>query len=122
MKVLLKFGMVGGLGFLTDLTILTVLFHLGGGPLSARIASFSCAVLVTFVLNRVVTFQARGQIFRQLMSYLSASFLGLLVNWAVYYWGLSFSTPQISLFFASAAAMVVNFLLYKFVVFPTNNK
>lgn len=119
MKVLIKFVLVGGLGFITDLVILTIMLQLGAGAIYGRVVSFSCAVLLTFFLNRRITFQSSGAISRQLFSYLSASFIGLLVNWIVYYFGLGFTSAQVSLGIASTLAMIFNFILYRYVVFGT---
>lgn len=110
---------MGGLGFITDLAILTIMLQIGAGAIYGRIVSFSCAVLLTFFLNRRLTFQSFGSIPRQLFSYLSASFIGLLVNWLVYYFGLRFTSAQVSLGIASAVAMIFNFVLYRYVVFKS---
>ena len=117
MKVIIKFALVGGLGFITDIAILTIMLQLGAGAIYGRVISFSCAVLLTFFLNRRITFQSIGPIPNQLFSYLSASFIGLLVNWFVYYFGLSFTSAQVSLGIASAVAMIFNFVLYRYAVF-----
>lgn len=117
MKVFSKFIIVGGLGFITDLAILTLLLYWGIGPLVSRGFSFSVAVLVTFFLNRNFTFQKSENIVRQFSSYIGASFAGLSVNWIVYVSGLNYLPAQIALAAGSVAALLVNFLLYRFFVF-----
>ena len=60
-STLLRFAVVGTIGFLVDGAILQALVSLGGwGPVPARFASFSVAVVVTWLLNRRFTFQATG--------------------------------------------------------------
>jgi putative flippase GtrA len=117
MKVFSKFIIVGGLGFITDLAVLTLLIYWGSGPLVSRAFSFSVAVLVTFFLNRSFTFQNSENIVKQFSTYIGASFAGLSVNWISYILGLNYLPAQIALAAGSVAAMLVNYLLYKFFVF-----
>lgn len=58
----LRFLGVGGIGLAVDLsvfTILTLLFSMG--PLTARIGSLAVATLVTWRLNRALTFERSGR-------------------------------------------------------------
>ena len=57
---LLRFGLVGCVGFVTDAG-LTILFHgsLGFGEAPARVLAFLMAATVTWWLNRQFTFQVR---------------------------------------------------------------
>jgi putative flippase GtrA len=57
----LRFLGVGGLGLLTDLTFFTVLLMLGTHPLLARPISLAIATLVTWRLNRALTFDRSGR-------------------------------------------------------------
>jgi len=51
-----RFAAVGGLGLLTDLAAFTVVAGFGHHPLAARLASLGIATLVTWRLNRLLTF------------------------------------------------------------------
>lgn len=57
----LRFLGVGGLGLLTDLAIFTLVVRLQVDPLSARLISLTCATLVTWRLNRALTFDRSGR-------------------------------------------------------------
>jgi putative flippase GtrA len=52
----LRFLGVGGLGLITDLSVFTALAAHGFHPLSARLLSLGAATLVTWRLNRALTF------------------------------------------------------------------
>lgn len=53
---IIKFSMVGVVGFLVD-AALVLMLHEHFGAYIARIVSFSCAVITTWVLNRTLTFK-----------------------------------------------------------------
>jgi putative flippase GtrA len=57
----LRFLGVGGLGLITDLGTFTVVFALGLPPLLARVVSLAAATLVTWRLNRALTFDRSGR-------------------------------------------------------------
>jgi putative flippase GtrA len=57
----LRFLGVGGLGLITDLGTFTVVLALGPHPLAARVVSLAMATLVTWRLNRALTFDASGR-------------------------------------------------------------
>jgi putative flippase GtrA len=57
----LRFLGVGGLGLITDLAIFTVLIVHGLHPLLARLVSLAVATVVTWRLNRALTFDRSGR-------------------------------------------------------------
>jgi putative flippase GtrA len=57
----LRFLTVGGLGLITDLGTFTIIFALGPHPLLARVVSLAAATLVTWRLNRALTFDQSGR-------------------------------------------------------------
>ena len=57
----LRFLGVGGLGLLTDLAIFTLVMRFRIDPLSARLISLACATMVTWRLNRALTFDRSGR-------------------------------------------------------------
>jgi len=56
-----RFLGVGALGLLTDLSIFTIIAGHGFNPLLVRLLSLSCATVVTWRLNRALTFDRSGR-------------------------------------------------------------
>jgi putative flippase GtrA len=82
----LRFALVGTVGFLADAGVLWLALHLGLGYFAGRAASFLCAVWVTWQLNRRFTFVAHqsGSAWREWWRYLVAMSAGGGVNYAAY--------------------------------------
>jgi putative flippase GtrA len=57
----LRFLGVGGLGLITDLAVFTLIIAQAPHPLLARLASLAVATLVTWRLNRALTFDHSGR-------------------------------------------------------------
>jgi putative flippase GtrA len=115
---LVRFGLVGAVGFAVDGGLLQLLVTFGGwGPITARLVSFPAAVLATWWLNRTVTFQERegGSLLASLGRYVLVSLVGTGVNFGIYT-GLVLASPFMAarpivpFAIASAAALVFNYL------------
>jgi len=57
----LRFLGVGAVGLLTDLTVFTILIGFAPRPLLMRLVSLAIATLVTWRLNRAITFEPSGR-------------------------------------------------------------
>jgi putative flippase GtrA len=57
----MRFLGVGALGLLTDLSIFMIIAGHGFNPLLVRLLSLSCATVVTWRLNRALTFDRSGR-------------------------------------------------------------
>jgi putative flippase GtrA len=57
----LRFLGVGGIGLVTDLTVFTLIHMAGAHPLVARAVSLAVATMVTWRLNRALTFDRSGR-------------------------------------------------------------
>lgn len=57
----LRFLSVGGLGLITDLAVFTLIIGHGVNPLGARAVSLAVATLLTWRLNRALTFACSGR-------------------------------------------------------------
>jgi len=57
----LRFLAVGGIGLTTDLCVFTVIATYGHHPLAIRVVSLAIATLVTWRLNRALTFDRSGR-------------------------------------------------------------
>ncbi len=116
-RQLAGFAVAGGIAFVVDAGVLTLgTAILGLMPEIARIPSFLCAVLTTWMLNRTLTFRTtRPPRIAEFLSYLSAMALGLAINYAVFVAvirasDLATAWPVLALVPATLAGMVVNFL------------
>jgi len=58
----LRFLAVGGIGLTTDLCVFTVIATYGHHPLAVRLVSLALATLVTWRLNRALTFDRSGRL------------------------------------------------------------
>jgi putative flippase GtrA len=56
-----RFLGVGGLGLITDLAVFTAIIGYGVPPLAARVVSLAAATLITWRLNRALTFDRSGR-------------------------------------------------------------
>ena len=113
----IAFCLVGSVGFLVDAGILSLLVRgFQVTPVVARFFSFPCAVLVTWYLNRTVTFSgyASTRVVQEWFRYLLVSTAGNLLNFIVYLLcitlsGFMYAFPETALVIASLVAMVFNF-------------
>ena len=112
-----KFTAVGAVGFLSDATVLILLTSCAGlSVFLSRGVSFSLAVLVTWILNRVWTFPERRSTHapRQLCRYAVVQLCGGAINIVAYVAVIAvtpqhFLAPLFGLTVGSAAGLVVNF-------------
>jgi putative flippase GtrA len=128
---MLRFGIVGGIGFLVDAGVLYAMLALGLGPYSGRVVSFLAAATTTFVLNRSFTFRRDSPSdthppavhpMGEWLVYLGLMVIGGLVNYGIYAAAVALSEqvhryPVIGVALGSVAGMVLNFWTSKTMVF-----
>ena len=121
-----RFAMVGAVGFFVDGLTLLWLIEINWALFPARLASFACAVSVTWYLNRMWTFnQSRivtSTVVQQYGYYLTVQVIGAGINigtfFLVIYWiPMTGSQPLIPLAVGSLLAMGFNYVLAKKVVY-----
>jgi putative flippase GtrA len=121
-----RFALIGIVGFVVDAGVLHLLvFGAGARPISGRVGSFLCAAFVTWRLNRRYTFagyRTGGGSVGEWLRYLWASGVGAALNYSVFAvlvltLPLVARTPTLGVAAGSLAGMIVNFTLYKLVVF-----
>lgn len=117
----LRFLAVGGLGLITDLGIFTAIPMHFDRPLAVRIISLACATLVTWRLNRALTFNASGRSQRDeafryagvtAISQGTSFALFTLLVLTVFAW-----LPQAALLAGAAAGAVVGYAGHSLVAF-----
>lgn len=119
-STLLRFLIVGTVGFLVDGAILQALVSLGAwAPVPARFVSFSVAVMVTWLLNRTFTFGAAGSAkaapVRSVLRYVMVSVAGAGINVGTFaalvlLSALMAAHPVIPLAIGSIVALMFNYL------------
>jgi putative flippase GtrA len=120
-----KFAAVGGLGFLTDISVLHLCLRgLGLTPFEGRAVSLTCAMQATFLINGLFVFRSLtwrdGA--RRWLAYMGANGLGNLINFAVFAGLVASRLPEVSrngwaLVISSLIAYAFNFLSARFMVF-----
>jgi putative flippase GtrA len=136
MGQMLRFGLVGGIGFLVDAGVLYAMLTLGLGPYSGRVVSFLAAATTTFILNRSFTFRrdsrpnglysdthpAPTHPMGEWLVYLGLMVIGGLVNYGTYAAAVALSEPVqrypvIGVALGSIAGMAINFWTSKTMLF-----
>lgn len=117
-----RFFLAGFVGLGVDACIFFLLAKgMGASWLEARIAAFAVAVLVTWRLNRRFTFDTRGTVMREGLSYFAVQGAGCGINYLVFLAVLAWGGMRGSLWFAylagSAAALAWNYSLSRCLVF-----
>jgi putative flippase GtrA len=122
---LLRFGIVGVIGFAVDAGLLRASLAAGLGYGEGRVLSFVIAVLATFLLNRSFTFRGRETdraVAAELFSYVLLQLGGGVVNYGAYLLAVHVSDlvrayPELGVALGSIAGMGVNYWTAKNFVF-----
>lgn len=125
----IRFGMVGGAGFVVDEAILTLgHYGLGLDPLVARAISILCAMTFTWWGNRIFTFaehaanESAGAILGEWFKFVLANALGAVVNYGTFTVLVRFapaplSNPLLATAIGVGVGLIFNFTLSKRFVF-----
>ncbi|MCB1955550.1 MAG: GtrA family protein [Rhodocyclaceae bacterium] len=121
----LHFVVAGGIGFLVDAGILTLLVRSAGwGPVAARIPSFLTAVSVTWWLNRQWAFRDLRtlRVGTEYRRYIAVQLIGALANLLVYAALIHVqpslrATPVVPLAVGAIAGLAANYMLSRRFVF-----
>jgi putative flippase GtrA len=126
----LRFGIVGGIGFLVDAGLLHLMLKLGLGYYGGRAVSFLAAATTTWILNRSFTFRrdspsgenSRGHPASEWLAYLGLMVIGGVVNYGTYAAAVELSDlvrryPALGVALGSIAGMAINFWSAKTMVF-----
>jgi len=118
---LARFVLVGTLGFVVDAGITLTLIHRGIDPYTARVFAIALAMMVTWRLNRALTFDtSNSNQTREGFRYFSVALIAAALNYAIYA-GLLIAVPSVAplvaLMIAIATVTVLSFLGYRYLVF-----
>lgn len=119
----LRFGTVGGIGFLVDTATVYGLRHMLG-LYGAGLIAYVVAATVNWVLNRIWTFRGRGSgpAHRQWVMFMLTNLAGFILNRGAYVLLVTFVAaatrqPVIATAAGAVAGMFVNFSLSRRLVF-----
>ena len=122
---LLRFGLVGALGFFIDATVLYIALYLFGfGYYFGRVISYLCASTVSWYMHRVFTFKVshtKGG-FKELINFQIMNSFGGGANYLVYALLIANSSefrahPVMAVAIGALLGMFINYYLSKKVVF-----
>ncbi|MDQ4011223.1 MAG: GtrA family protein [Actinomycetota bacterium] len=139
-RELVKFALVGGIAYVVDITLFTLLKTtvLEPKPVTAKVVAVLIATMVSYVLNREWSFRTRGGRERRLEAalFFTVCGIGLVINatplWISRY-VLDLQVPQVSLLIQEAAdfasanvigtavAMAFRWWAFRRYVFPDQN-
>ncbi|WP_233553093.1 GtrA family protein [Teichococcus wenyumeiae] len=124
MGELLRFGVVGTLGFLIDTAMLYAALSLGAGLYLGRVLSYVTAASANWALNRAWTFRQadRSHRGRQWTMFLLVNLLGFVINYGTYLllitlWPVAARYPVLAVAAGAVAGLGGNFLLSRRFVF-----
>lgn len=119
----LRFGAVGAIGFLCNVSVVYAL-RAATGLYLAGIAAYAVAASVTWLLNRRWTFRSgsRRPVLGQWLLYLAANAVGFGVYYAVYVLAIAFvavcaRVPAIAVALGAGVSLLVNFYTAQRIVF-----
>lgn len=118
------FLVAGSAGFCADIAIVWLLTRQGVNALVAQAFAFSCAVVVTWLINRRYTFRAhaRQNVFAEFIHYLGANIVGAIVTNGLYAVlvlnsAIFLARPELAVVIGAVAGLVFNFISMKWFVF-----
>jgi len=119
---ILRFAVVGGIGFLADAGMLALLLEATPlGPFVARLVSVAFGLAVTWLCNRTLTFGPSGRsMLSEGVRYGGVGVTTGVVNYLVYgglLLAMPWMPPLLALLMASLAAMTFSYFGYSRLVF-----
>ena len=121
------FVLAGGMAFVVDSAVLMLLSSvIGVPPLAARLVAISLAMVVSWLINRTVTFPVRANpTLAEFLRFAAVAWVAAALNYAVFA-GLIIVMPRmhpvLAVAIASICAMTMSYLGMKFGVFRGGRK
>jgi putative flippase GtrA len=115
----LRFLVVGSMGFVVDAGLVLLLVHYGLSPVVARIPAISSAILVTWLMNRTLTFRVKiPKTHTEAVRYASVALVSAMLNFGLYSaLVLTGVWPVLAVALSTATLMFLSFVSYKRFVF-----
>lgn len=118
-----RFALIGGIGFIVDSCFTLSLMHRGIDPYTARVFAIALAMMVTWRLNRALTFGSSGSAqATEGIRYFSVATIAAIINYAIYA-GLVFSFPSLptlmAIIIAIGSVTLLSFAGYRHLVFKS---
>ena len=113
MKQFFLYAICGGTGVLTDFAIYYLVVELGLWYQGANILGYFGGTLISFFLNRLITFKVKDQPLKRLFAFLGVASLGFLASAGmlfVFVDLLSFD-PKISKLLSLPVVVIIQFLI-----------
>lgn len=110
-----RFLFVGATGFVVDAGLVVLLCREGVSPILARVPSITCAMLVTWLLNRAITFRVRVQkSLAELLRYAAVATVSAVLNYLCYIALISLHiSPPIAVALATMALLFFSYFGYR---------
>jgi putative flippase GtrA len=115
----IRFLIVGGFGFLIDVSITYFLISTGISNWFARVPAISLAMISTWIINRYFTYKVKSDNSSQeAFRYLSIATLMAFLNYVIYlFLTLKDFIPLSALMIATTIQIILSFYLYRQFVF-----
>lgn len=112
---LVRFLLVGGIGFVVDAGLVYLLTSHGTPPVAARVPAISAAILTTWLLNRSFTFRVSARRSRaELARYIIVALSSAALNFGLYsVLTLLGVAPVAAVALATAALLLYSFVGYR---------
>lgn len=85
LRQFLTYALCGGMGVALDFGVFTLLVHAGFFYQFANIISYACGTLLSFVLNRAITFRVMDAPLRRLTTFFAVAAAGYVLSSASLY-------------------------------------
>jgi putative flippase GtrA len=80
MRQFITYAFCGGFGVLTDIALFAALVHVGVGYQVANLASYAAGTLVSFVLNRLITFKVKDRTAQRMGLFFMVAAIGYVLS------------------------------------------
>lgn len=113
------FALVGVISTLVDFTIFFALLHsFSDSVLAANVVSYSCGILVSYTINRNLTFKDRAvnRVYGPIL-FFASGLIGLAINTIVVLTFVGFAGPLAAKLIATVATFVWNYLVSNLLIF-----